>query len=167
MSRQATPRPPPKRYRLKAGVTLTAAVEQKVNDIANDFYAARRKTILVTSGTRSPASQADAMYVKIEAGADIVKEYRNKDAAKEVKKGYDQAKTAGKSKTDSVADITAVISAQVARGVYISKHLRAGAVDVRSRGMVTLDKKEFRKAAKNHASRVKLETKPPHWHLRF
>ncbi|MGH2532328.1 MAG: hypothetical protein ACRDJW_08460 [Thermomicrobiales bacterium] len=156
-----------KHYTLQSGVTLSAAVEKKVAEIADDYYADRKKDIVVTSGTRTASSQASAMYTKLEAGDDIVKLYKNKTAVKEIKKAYDDGKAAKKSRTEIVDAMTAVIETQIKAGTYISKHLRAGAVDVRSKDMTADDKKAFRKAAKGKATKVILETKPPHWHLQF
>lgn len=168
VARQAAPAPATvKHYTLQSGVTLSAAVEKKVAEIADDYYADRKKDIVVTSGTRTASSQAGAMYTKLEAGDDIVKLYVNKTAVKEIKKAYDDGKAAKKARADIVDDMTKVIEKQIKAGTYISKHLRVGAVDVRSKDMSADEKKAFRKAAKGKATKIILETKPPHWHLQF
>ena len=63
--------------------------------------------------------------------------------------------------------MTKVIEGQVKKGIYLSKHLRAGAIDVRSRDMSNKEKEYFKQAIKGVANSFILEKKPPHWHLQF
>jgi hypothetical protein len=154
-------------YTLADGVTLSTDIETKVAEIAADYYASRSKDIVVTSGTRSAASQAEAMYVKLQAGDDILKLYGNKTAAKAVKRAYDDGTAAKQPRAAVVDAMRQVLEGQIAADVYLSKHLKAGAVDVRSRDMTAADKTAFRKAAKGQATKIILETTPPHWHLQF
>lgn len=167
----ASPAPAPpapvKRYSLNSGVTLTADAEKVVGEIADAYYAITKKELVVTSGTRTAASQAGAMYDKLELGDDVVKLYGGSSAVKDIKKAYDAGKKAKKSRSDIVDDMTKVIENQIKAGRYISKHLRAGAVDIRSRDMSDAEKKAFRKAAKGKVKSILLETKPPHWHLQL
>jgi hypothetical protein len=153
-------------YVLLAGVVLTDAIEAKVKKIADTYNTKTGKKITVTSGTRTAESQATAMYVKLAAGSDL-SEYKDQTSAKEIKKSYDDGKAAGKTKDQIIADMTTVIKTQIAAGKYISKHLKAGAVDIRSRDMSEDEKKEFRSAAEAVAVSVLLESTPPHWHLQF
>jgi hypothetical protein len=153
-------------YTLAAGVTLAATVKAKVKKIADAYHASTKKTITVTSGTRSASSQADAMYGKL-AGGDKLSVYADQISAKEIKKAYDDGKAAKKAKTAIVKDMTQIIEAQIKKGKFISKHLKSGAVDVRSKDMSVKEKEEFKKAAKSVATSVILETTPPHWHLQF
>jgi hypothetical protein len=156
-----------KHYSIEPGITLTADAESVVWDIASAYYAATSKELVVTSGTRTAASQADAMYVKLEIGDDVVKLYGGGASVKAIKKAYDDGKKAGDDKTKIVDAMTKVIEGQMAKGVYISKHLKAGAIDIRSRDMSAKEKKAFRKAAKGKVKSILLETKPPHWHLQM
>ena len=87
-------------YTLQAGVTLTDAIKAKIKTIADAYNKATKKTITVTSGTRTAASQAEAMYVKLERG-DKLTIYKDQVSAKEIKKSYDDGKAAKKSKADS------------------------------------------------------------------
>ena len=153
-------------YTLQAGVTLTDAIKAKIKTIADAYNKATKKTITVTSGTRTAASQAEAMYVKLEGG-DKLTIYKDQVNAKEIKKSYDDGKAAKKSKADIVKEMTSTIKAQIKKGKYISKHLKAGAVDVRSKDMSDSEKAEFKKAAAATAVSVILETTPPHFHLQF
>ncbi len=149
-----------------AEVTLPDPVADKVEAI-DDAYARRTgKHVTVTSGTRDAARQAKAMYKMLRLGGDPIRLYRNKEAAREIKQAYDSARAAGKAPDDVVTAMHEVLKAQITRGVYISAHLRAGAVDIRSRDMSSSDKKAF-VAAVNEAKGVTLleESTPPHYHL--
>ena len=42
------------RYRTKAGVRLSPEVKEKLSEIAERYHEKTRRTLLVTSGTRSP-----------------------------------------------------------------------------------------------------------------
>ena len=153
-------------YSLKKGVSLTATIKLKVKKIADKYHTATTKTIVVTSGTRTSLSQATAMYGKL-AGGDQLTVYKNQTAAKEIKKAYQDGVKAKKSKADIIDDMKAVIDGQIKKRVYISKHLKSGAVDIRSKDMTFKEKDEFKKAAKGTAVSVILETTPPHFHLQF
>lgn len=153
-------------YRLKAGVILSFDIKRKVKTIADKYYALTNKDIVVTSGTRTSQSQAEAMYAKL-AGGDKLTVYKNQSAAKEIKKAYDDGQVSKKSKAQIIKDIKTVIDKQISRNVYISKHLKKGAVDIRSRDMSASEKTNFKKSAKGIASIIILETVPPHFHLQL
>lgn len=155
-----------KHFRTAAGVELTEDIESKVGIIADSYFAATGDTLLVTSGTRSPASQAEEMYDNLQAG-DRLGLYKNVTAAAEIRDAYDAAMAGGMSRTDAVVSMTAVIERQVSNGIYISKHLMSGAVDFRSRGMNSGQVAAFRAAAAPVAKSVLLETARPHWHVQF
>ncbi|MRG97458.1 hypothetical protein [Polyangium spumosum] len=147
-------------------VTLADAVADKVDEIDEAYFRRTGKHLTVTSGTRDAARQAKAMYKMLRLGGDPMRLYRNKEAAREIKQAYERARAKGKAPDDVVEAMYDVLRAQITRGVYISAHLRAGAVDVRSRDMSSRDKKAF-VAAVNEAKGVTLleESAPPHWHL--
>jgi len=151
-----------------ADVTLPDPVADKVDAIDEGYFRRTGKHLTVTSGTRDAARQAKAMYKMLRLGGDPMRLYRNKEAAREVKEAYDSKRAAGKAEGDVVGAMYEVLRAQITRGVYISAHLRAGAVDVRSRDMSSSDKKAF-VAAVNEAKGVALleESAPPHWHLQI
>jgi len=153
-------------YSLKSGVTLDAEIEKKVKKIADKYFNLTKKDIVITSGTRSSSSQASAMYGKTSGGDKLVV-YKDQTSAKEILNAYDAGVKAKKSKAEIIADIKDEIDEQIKNGNYISKHLKKGAVDVRSRNMSESDKTNFKKAAAGVASTVILETTPPHFHLQF
>jgi len=151
-------------YSLKSGVVLSIGIKNKVKKIADKYFLLSKKDIVVTSGARSSQSQAEAMYGKL-AGGDKLTVYSNQTAAKEIKKAYDDAVTAEKSKSDIISDMKSVIDNKISKMIYISKHLKTGAVDVRSKDMTTAEKSHFKSAATGIAIKVILETTPPHFHL--
>ena len=157
-----------KAYELKSGVILSAKIEAKVRRIADRYYAKAKRKITVTSGTRSAKAQARAMYVKIAAGGSMsIYRRRTRARAEEVKKAYLEGKKAQENKSQIVKRMTKVIEDQVKKGIYLSRHLRAGAIDVRSRDMSSEEREYFRQAIKGVAKSFILERKPPHWHLQF
>ncbi|MGB8386208.1 MAG: hypothetical protein WCG47_34070 [Dermatophilaceae bacterium] len=147
---------------------LTPAVAKAVKALADKYFAATAKDIHVNSGTRTAAQQADAMYIKLAAG-DALAEYINQLAVADIKKAYNDGVVSGKSAA-VITDMAKVIEAQIASGVYISKHLKAGAVDIRIVGMTTADKAAFKQAVKDEGSFEDPpleEAVPPHWHLQL
>ena len=153
-------------YTVLPGVLLSRAVKSSVKKIADKYFASTKKKLVVTSGTRGTKSQAAAMYKKLAAGDDL-SIYKNQTAIKEIKSAYNKGVKAKKSNSAIVGDMEKVIEAQIKKSIFISKHLREGAVDVRSRDMTSTDKEKFRQAAKGIAKSVILEVIPPHFHLQF
>lgn len=153
-------------YSLKTGVILDSEVEKKVKKIADKYYKLSKKDIVITSGTRSAQSQAAAMYGKT-SGGDKLTVYKDQASSKEILNAYDAGVKSKKSKTEIIADMKDKLDDQAKNGKYISKHLKKGAVDIRSRNMTASDKTNFKKAAAGIASAVILETVPPHFHLQF
>lgn len=152
-------------YSTKSGVEMGSELEEKVGELADAYHEATGKDIVVTDGNRSAAGQASAIYNKLEKGEDVVALYKNKDAIREIKKAYDDAREEGKSETGTRADMQAVIEKQVKSGTYISRHLSGKGVDVRSRDMSEDDKREFRKAAESAGFSVLEES--DHLHLQL
>ena len=151
---------------MKSGVSLSIDIKLKVKKIADKYYLLAKKNIMVTSGTRSSQSQAEAMYGKL-AGGDKLTVYTNKVAAKEIRKAYEDGVAAKMTKPSIILKMKKTLDKQIAKGVYISKHLKKGAVDIRSKDMTATEKKHFQTAARGVAIKVILETTPPHFHLQF
>lgn len=93
--------------------------------------------IVVTSGIRSPAAQAQAMWDKFLSGEDLHALYAkaNGDLVDEILAA------------PSVPDAAAVISAQLARGRVISVHLTGDAIDIRIAGLTAAQQAEQEAAA--------------------
>ena len=153
-------------YTTKTCVILEANIKLKVKKIADKYYSSTQKGIVITGGTRTSKSQAEAMYGKL-VGSDKLAVYKNRVAAQEIKKSYDDAVTAKKLKPQVIQSIKSTIDSQILKKVYISKHLRKGAIDVRSRDMTPNEKIKFKTAALGVATKVILEVTPPHFHLQF
>jgi len=155
-------------HQLQEGVVLAAEIEVRLARIARHYYRETGRTITVTSGTRGPLSQADAMYGKMRAGANIVALYAQRDAARSLRTIYRKGRHAGRSREEIVEEMAVLIRGLMDEGIYISKHLIAGAVDVRFCDMSRRQKTAFRAADKTDPGvRCLLERRPPHFHLSF
>ncbi|MFT5431367.1 MAG: hypothetical protein ACI9OJ_002062 [Myxococcota bacterium] len=155
-------------HHLQEKVELAAGVEARLAQIARTYYRATGRTILVTSGTRDALSQADAMYGKLFHGANIVALYSQRDAARTLRDIFRRGRRAKGARSEIVEEMGAFIRSQMDEGLFISKHLLAGAVDVRSRDMTARQKRAFRTAVKVEPGvRCLLERRPPHFHLSF
>lgn len=157
------------RYELLPHVWLPTEIEVAVGRLAERFAARARQELVITSGPRTPESQAAAMYLKLVTGGKMALErlYRKTEAAKEIKKAYQRAAGQRKRHPEIIRAMAAVIRAQMAQGVYISPHLKGGAVDIRSRTLRARGKAALVDAVAGfHDMRLIREEKmPPHFHL--
>ena len=157
-------RPEPSGYTLLPGVTLSKTTSDALEKLDAAYFKKTGAHLVITSGTRDPARQAKAMYKTMKLGTDILKLYKNRPAAQEIKNAYDKFVHRGSEKT--IEAIYQVLKDQMDRGVYISAHLKAGAVDVRNRTMSRAQKKAFEKSVIADGSFSFIEeSKPPHFHL--
>lgn len=156
-------------YSQLEGVEIPAAVEPRLRALATAYHGVTGKALVITDGTRRPATQAALMLRNLERGDNIVRGYANKRAAAAVKAVWDAARRDRLDAAETLAKLTAVITSQVADGDYVSKHLREGAVDVRSSDMSVAEKAVFVKAARKLRIAVVDEsgTATPHFHLNF
>ena len=157
-------------FDIKPGVILPPDIEDKVAEIGKRYYEATGKRITVTDGTRTPEDQANRVYDQIvEDGVeDPLGLYTNKELINPIVQAYTDGKKLNKSKAELLKAMAKVIQGQVNRKEYLSKHLIAGAVDIRVSDMKTAFlKNAFRAAANGIAKKVLLENVPPHWHLSF
>jgi peptidoglycan hydrolase-like protein with peptidoglycan-binding domain len=154
-------------FTVDAGVRLSDNARERVGRIGDEYFRRTGKNLRVTDGTRTAHDQARQIYNKIQLNDTGI--YRNQTALAEIRRAYDAGVRAGKSRAEIINDMSAVIQGQVDRGVYISRHLRAGAVDISVRGMTAADEREFRAsvAAVSNDTSVLRETRPPHFHLQF
>jgi hypothetical protein len=111
--------------------------------------------LTITSGTRPPSRQASAVsYKRVKEGDAAVRSlYSQKDLIDEV---------LAKGKTD-VAGMTAVLTAQVKRGRYLSRHMRADAVDLRTRDKTASQIKQMQASAIRLGAKALVES--DHLHL--
>ena len=162
----ATPSPA---YTLAQGVEIPAPVVPRLQALAAKYHAETGKGLVITDGTRSPATQAGLMLRNLERGDNVVRNYANKSAAAAVLAAWKQAKAEGLIGEAMAARMTGVIAAQVAAKDYVSKHMREGAVDVRCTDMSSAERVIFRRMAKKLGIAVVDEsaTATPHFHLNF
>lgn len=149
---------------------LTPTAREQLARIADRYRAAARADLIVTGGTRSTKRQAELMISKLDHGDDIEALYEQKAACREIIAAYRAASGEGKKKrrVGVMERVRAVIDAQVARGVYVSRHLQSGAIDVRSRGMNAAQEKALRAAVAAEPGVSLLderESVEPHFHL--
>lgn len=153
-------------FTMEPGVVLSPGLRGTVAELAQAFRAAAGRSFHVTSGTRTPLEQAQAMFDKLASGGSLTGLYRDYDAARQIEQAYQRSRRAGR--VACVAEMARVVSGQIARGLYISRHLHAGAVDIRSRDMSARERRTFRSvAARRRGVRLLEEGRPPHFHLEF
>lgn len=153
---------------LARDLRLTESNTKRLERIAARYYKATKKRLVVTGGMRPPARQAQLMYDKLVHGDDIVNLYENKAAATEVRNAYQDAVAKRLKRKATVRAIREVIEAQMGRGVYVSKHLKANAVDVRSWNMKGRLEQALKEAVKAEAGVSMMDERDgaePHFHL--
>lgn len=153
-------------YTVQDHVRLGSRMERTLERIARAFHARTGRGIVVTSGSRSASEQAEAMYHKLQLGQRLTSLYLDYDAASEIENAYQQNRRRGRAK--SVRAMAQVIERQIARGCYISRHLRASAADVRSRDMTRRERRIFEQVVARFPEVTLLaEGRPPHFHLQL
>lgn len=154
-------------YRVLPGVLLEPEVEAPLGRLAERFLAATGRRLVFTSGMRTPEAQAQAMLQKIHLGQSLVRLYRKQDAIRELLAAYRGAQRAGHGKGATIAILASMLRAQMRRGVYLSLHLRSGAVDMRTRNLTPRDRRIFRRLVSEfHELYIGVEERvPPHIHL--
>ena len=136
----------------ESGVVLAPDVEVWLAQLARAAADAGLPAIHVTSGTRTAASQAAAMLAKVERGEDLAALYSD-DAAVAVLLGLPR----------TVDAWTAQIQTWVDSGRYLSAHLRADAVDLRSKDLSAEQVAKLRDVAKGLGAETIIES--DHLHL--
>lgn len=111
-------------YSASSGVEITPELAPRLDQVAAEYLRRTGQKLHVTSGYRSPARQASAMAGLIQRnGQNYVRNlYANKTAVNEILNAYNRG---------GVAEMTRTLESQVARGTFISNHMRNNAIDVR------------------------------------
>jgi predicted DNA-binding protein len=149
-----------------SSIILPPAVEKKINEIADIYFIATKKKIVITDGTRTAAAQAVQVFNKILANDLTI--YLNHKAANEIKAAFDLAKSAGKPKAKILEAMEEVIESQIERKIFISRHLTGRAFDVRSNNLTLKEHNLFKQAAQSAGGvTVLVEGKPPHFHIQL
>jgi hypothetical protein len=153
-------------YTMEDGVELGPRMEGVLQRVGEQYRHRTGHEIHVTSGTRSPEAQAEAMYDKLARGQNILRLYRDEDATREIVQAF--RSTRRRDRNASVRAMAGVIRAQMRRGVYISRHLVAGAADIRSRNMSRRERRIFEGLVRQeHDIELLPEGAPPHFHLQL
>ncbi len=136
--------------------------------IAERYFKVTKRKLVITGGSRSAQRQAELMIAKLKKGEDFAKLYENRGAAVEISKLYKEGVAKRLSEKALIESLRKKIEAQMAAGNYVSKHLKAGAADVRSRDLKPADEKALRAAvaAEPGVSLVdERQSAEPHFHL--
>lgn len=140
---------------------ITKKMEPLLLQLTHRYFESSNRSLYITSGYRSPERQALAMYYNlIKFGVPYVsRTYKGRTAALEIIEAY----RANRSNPALAARaMTAVIQAQIKRGVYISNHMLERAFDIRlSSAKLAL----LREVARSLGGTVVLER--DHYHVGF
>ena len=152
-------------YDVLPGVIVPPDLAPRFARIAARYFGETGKPLMLTSGTRDARRQAAAMYAKVRLGVNLNRLYGYSSAVKDIDQAWRQARRDKGSRDAAVEAMAERIDRQVEHGVYVSRHLLAGALDVRSRG---IDRSAFLRAARGEPGvKVLVERRPPHFHLSF
>jgi len=158
-----------KNYELKNNtVILTPNMIPAIEGIADYFYSKTKKKIVITDGVRTPLAHAKALYTKLQKGDDLFKLYswRIHKELKAVVKAYNDNLSKGRDTT--LSEMAKEIKAAADKGVYLTKHLRANAFDIRDKDLSPAQKKILKEAiAKNSNLKLIIEKVPPHHHVQM
>ena len=124
---------------------LTDAARGRLERIAARFHKVTKRRLVITGGSRTPTRQAELMHEKLEHGDNLLALYE-KGLANEISTAYREGRKRHFAKAKQIAAIRDVILAQIKRGLYVSRHLQAGAADVRSINMTPARVQAFRAA---------------------
>ncbi len=149
-------------------LSLTQPSLDRLMRIAKRYFDASHKVLVVTGGTRNSLRQAQLICSKLGHHEDVIALYENKKLAREVVDAYLKGASEHLGRQRIVRAVRAIIDEQIARGEYISRHMKSGAADVRSRGMSVEQQVSFRKAVAGEAGASLLDERDgaaPHFHI--
>lgn len=159
-------------YKVQDGLKMPEPVRARVEWIASAFLALTGKRIVLSSGVRTVKRTAELfieMYDSPKAGVEYMRKLYGNDAAiTEITDSIAQARAEGASPETVTDRVAEVIDSQIARGVYVSRHLVGGAVDVSYLNLHPAEIRLLKTLAQQvPGARVIDETAPPHLHLQF
>ena len=148
-------------------VVLPNDLRKVVGAVADKYFARTKKGFVVTSGLRTPASQAAAMYAKLAKG-DTLAIYKDQRSAGEVGDAFRAGRASGLLREAIIASLVKVIRRQVTEGRFLSLHLTGRAADVRSVDMTPGEQDAFKQAVIQVVGTPPIfEDKPPHFHFQM
>ncbi len=152
-------------WRAVPGIDITPELRRHIDVVAELYFAKTKRPLEITSGYRSPRRQADAMYTKLAVGGSLAL-YKNQALTVPLAKAYREGRKKRWKRDRIVAAMADVLEAQVARGQYLSRHMRGLAFDIRSTGMTARQRQHLIAAIREVGQmRVILERRPPHFHV--
>lgn len=140
------------RVTMNAGVVLTDAMRSFLAYLARVLPA--DVPLHVTSGVRTTLAQAKALKVKRDLGDDLLKLYAQDDLVRELL-----------AVPNDVEAMRQVLDRQVARGRFLSDHMRKNALDLRSKNLTSDQAAQIEEAAERVGAKVVRERSPPHIHI--
>ncbi len=145
-------------YDVAPDILMTKALEKKLVEVAKIYFLQKNKKLFITSGYRPAERQAPAIYNNIVRKGELTvrNTYTNKGAIDQILNAYRANKS---NRQKAIEAMTDVISKQVNRGVFISRHLLSSALDIRT----TADFIVLGKAAGKVGGR--LITEGDHFHM--
>ena len=146
---------------------LTDVARGRLERIAARFHKVTKRRLVITGGSRTPTRQAELMHEKLDHGDNLLALYE-KALATEIQVAYRDGVKRHFTKPKQIAAIRAVILAQIKRGLHVSRHLQAGAADVRSINMTPARVQAFRAAVAAEPGVVLLDERDAaeqHFHL--
>ena len=147
-----------------ASVKVPSSIRGKVDQVAEDYHAATGRTLTVTDGARTPQDQAERIYYKFSHGD--FRTYKGPQAA-QIADAYRQGKAKGKSRSQILSDMSAIIDRHNRNGKPVSKHLERRGVDFRTRDMTAAQQAALEYAIKKHGGKPLKEGVPFHIHASF
>lgn len=150
--------------RKNARNSAASVAARRLYIIRREYVRRTRRHLVVTSFRRSPASQSRAIRnnIKRHGIAYVMSLYGHNAAIREIANAY-RANRRNPQKAQE--QMTIVIQNQIARGVYVSGHLRGLAADIRSRGRNGARLSVLRDVAQEVGGKVLVEA--DHYHLRL
>ena len=146
---------------------LTEAARGRLERIAARFHKVTKRRLVITGGSRTPTRQAELMHEKLDHGDNLLALYE-KALATEIQGAYHDGVKRHFTKPKQIVAIRDVIVAQIKRGLYVSRHLQAGAADVRSINMTPARVQAFRAAVAAESGVTLLDERDAaeqHFHL--
>lgn len=122
------------RSRRKSGrLSVPALAVQRLRIVEITYRDRTHHKLVITSFVRNPNQQARAIRhnINVYGVRYVLKVYRGSAAIRQIVRAY---KANRGNQVKAQREMTRVIEAQVAKGIYVSDHLRGRAVDIRTRG---------------------------------
>lgn len=143
------------------GVTIQTKMRPLLHSLTENYFQVSRSLLNITSGYRSPEAQATAMYHNLYTygRAHVLGTYGGRQAAVEIIGAY---RRNSRSRSKAIKGMTEAIQQQVARGIYISRHMLGKAFDIR---LSTAHAPTLRAVVRSLGGRLTVEA--DHYHVEF